>query len=219
MKKKFVSFLLFTMLIFSASGAWAIGIGVYGTGGLAKDFITLSYMTNVDLKTHDYYGGAGIILDTAVAKDELFGYRLRLEYNQFNVKELKTGVELKGYNYIGMYHTFDFGIIRTELIRFWIGPQIGLSYTFGERRIPFTDAFGLSFVSVTYPLKLRAVGFDALLATGVNFNLEKMMTIFIDLGAGYMGKYNTNEKITGHAIGFKGSAGVMYRIDDNFKKM
>jgi hypothetical protein len=45
------------------------------------------------------------------------------------------------------------------------------------------------------------------------------MTIFIDLGAGYMGKYNTNEKITGHAIGFKGSAGVMYRIDDNFKKM
>ncbi len=215
MKKKLVSVLLFAMLIFSASGAWAIGIGLYGTGGLARDYINLKDY-NRDIQTHDYYGGIGFILDTAAAKDELFGYRLKLEWNQFNVKDINRDIESTGFNYVGMYHTFGFGVIRTELIRFWIGPQIGLSYTFGRGN---SEGFYIPYISDKYKLKLNAVGFDALAAVGVNVNLEKMITVFADVAAGYMGKYNSNNSIMGHAIGFKASVGVMYRIDDNYKKI
>jgi hypothetical protein len=215
MKKKLVSFLVFAMLIFSASGAWAIGIGLYGTGGLARDFVNLKdYDRNI--QTHDYYGGVGFILDTAAAKDELFGYRLKLEYNQFNAKDIKRGIESKGFNYVGMYHTFGFGVIRTELVRFWIGPQIGLSYTFGRGK---SEGIYIPYITDNYKLKLNAVGLDALLAIGANINVGHEISLLIDLAAGYMGKYNTKNNIIGHAIGFKASAGVMYRIDDNYKKI
>jgi hypothetical protein len=216
MKKKFVSFLFFAMLIFSASGAWAIGIGLYGTAGLARDSIKLrDYDRNI-ITTHDYFGGVGLILDTAAAKDELFGYRLKLEYNQFNVKDIDSDITLKGYNYIGMYHTFGFGVIRTELVRFWIGPQIGLSYTFGRGN---SKGISIPYITDTYKLKLNAVGVDALVAIGANFNVGHDISLFIDLAAGYMGKYNTTNKLLGHAIGFKASVGAMYRIEDNYKKI
>lgn len=216
MKKKIVSVSLFAMLIFSASGAWAIGIGVYGTAGLARDSIKLQDYDRNIVKTHDYFGGVGLILDTAAAKDELFGYRLKLEYNQFNVKDIDSDITLKGYNYIGMYHTFGFGVIRTELVRFWIGPQIGLSYTFGSGN---AKGIYIPYITDKYRLKLKAMGVDALVAIGVNFNVGHDISPFIDLAAGYMGKYNTKNELLGHAIGFKGSFGIMYRIDDNYKKM
>jgi hypothetical protein len=199
------------------SSLWAIGIGVYGTGGLSIDYMTLGNADNNNrITTHDYYYGGGFILDTVVARDQVFSYHFKLEYNQFNIQELKTNILLKRYNYIGMYHTFGFGVIRSESIRFWMGPQIGLSYTFGKRKI---RSLAVSFNFITGSLKLTAVGFDALLAMGTNFNIGDESTLFIDLGAGYMGKYNTNDSLSGHAIGFKGSAGVMFRIDDNYKKI
>lgn len=61
------------------------------------------------------------------------------------------------------------------------------------------------------------IGFDLLLAFGVNFNIGNMATIFLDLGFGYMGNYNIHETQKGHGFGLDGKIGFMFRINDKYK--
>lgn len=216
MFKNLFFLLLFITMVFSASAAWAVGLGFYGTGGMARDSLSSKNSESSVMVNDSFYGG-GFILETVSAKDQLFGYRLKLEYNQFNSKEPDSGLEFNGFHNVGMYHTFGFGVIRTNLVRFWAGPQIGLSYTFGEITKHYSNFSFTSFEIGAYKVKMQSVGVDVLIALGVNFNIGSTATLFIDFGAGYMGKYDTTSSEVGHAIGFKASAGIMFRVADTYQ--
>ncbi len=109
-------------------------------------------------------------------------------------------------------------MVRTDLIRFWAGPRIGLHYL--NYRDSYTSIRINLIPPMAYPykvtVKLDYIGFDLLLAFGVNFNIGKIATIFIDLGFGYMGNYNVHVTNNGHGFGFDAKVGVMFRINDTY---
>ncbi len=71
---------LFVLCAFNLS-AYAIGMGVYGIGRFG--YVELP---DADTSGSKFNGGAGFILDTAVASDTLFNYRMNLgiEYMETN---------------------------------------------------------------------------------------------------------------------------------------
>ncbi len=76
-------------------------------------------------------GGIDLVVDTAVAKNQLFNYRLSLEcYNTIERKDYLI------YNYsyslsrVVLANTFGFGFFRSRFLRVWAGPQFTISYEF-----------------------------------------------------------------------------------------
>jgi hypothetical protein len=129
----------------------AFGIGLYGTGGIARQAWN-NKIENV------FNGGGGIILDTAVAKDTLYNYRFTLGSEQnYDFRYTKKAVpytipfgtindgttdhniSLNQTTYydskklirplsISMSHAFGFGVFRNNFVRLWLGPEIALSF-------------------------------------------------------------------------------------------
>lgn len=109
--------LAFAILIVPASSQ-AVGLGI--SVGL-KDG-----STNYDNSTTNFgfkATGFNFILDTAVAKDKVFNYRLGLGYEKetFDVGTREVGR-------FALTNTFGFGVLRTEAVRLWLGPQIFFAY-------------------------------------------------------------------------------------------
>jgi hypothetical protein len=148
MKKSF--FASFILLICSAifyftPDATAIGFGVYGNGGGGQ----ISW----DNKTPEMRFGGGFILDTNCAGNSLFNYRLNLGVNSLITKYQSYEeyvINLFGTNFfnpyeqinmkgttsaeISMSHVFGFGVLRTQNIRLWLGPEVFLAGTAGHIR-------------------------------------------------------------------------------------
>jgi len=216
MKKILFSIGLCAAIMAVAQSAQAAAIGVYGTGGV--NLSTWEYR-DVSANTTDALYGCGVVFDTNAAKNELFGYRLTAGYEQYRLKYAELNKSSDPIHRVSMSHTFGFGMVRTDLIRFWAGPRIGLHYlnyrnsytTFRINLIPFFP----------YPskvtVKLDMIGLDLLLAFGINFNIGNVATIFLDLGFGYMGNYNIHETQKGHGFGLDGKVGFMFRINDKYK--
>ena len=100
--------------VLAPTQARAIGLGPYVSGGggqLKADYGNANYK----------FGGIGLALDTAVAEDTLFNYRLQLGY-------ARASYDYSDGNRFEMRHIFGFGVLRTEQVRLWLGPQIGLDY-------------------------------------------------------------------------------------------
>ena len=106
--------------------AGAIGIGLYGTGGVdfstwrEKKYETYSFNNNRNYKTTNYLFGGGLIMDTNVAGDSLLNYRFTFGYQQYRIPDFGTEY-MHG---ICMSHTLGFGLVRTRFVRLWIGPQL-----------------------------------------------------------------------------------------------
>ncbi len=129
----------------SSSSLLAFGIGVYGNGGGGYGYWA-------DVGTGHYYGGGGIILDTNLAYNRVFNYRLEFGASYINIGA--TGESVM----IHMNHYFGLGVVRTKLVRFWIGPMISLS----------------GLVSNIYG-SVCGTG----LALGLNFNFGEVFTLSI----------------------------------------
>jgi hypothetical protein len=199
MKKTLVFLCLLAVVIGFARSAQAAGIGVYGTGGVALS--TLRYH-GMSASSTDYFYGGGIVIDSNVAKDQLFGYRFTAGYEQYVFTDPNSDYSSSPIHRFSMSHTFGFGMARTEMVRFWVGPRIGLHYLYKH------DS----------GYKYDAIGADALLALGVNVNAGDTFTFFFDIGFGYMGNYNINAAEVGNAFGFDGKIGFMFRINDTYKQ-
>ncbi len=107
----------FVALIFTHINANAVGLGVYGgTSTGSANWSQYSYPDfGTGLERREY----GFVLDTAVAKDKVFNYRLQIGH----VEASYDGLEFSGETVI---NTFGFGIVRTQAMRLWLGPQIGM---------------------------------------------------------------------------------------------
>lgn len=187
------------MMVITQS-AQAAGIGFYGTGGAA--FMNWQYKGEKGGSSTDYFYGGGLVIDSTVARDQIFGYRLTLGYEQYVVTYPEYDAESDPIHRFSMSHTFGFGVLRSEMVRLWIGPRIGLHYLYKH------DS-GYS---------IDAAGVDCLLGMGLNINAGDTFTFFFDLGFGYMGIYNINHSgEIGNAFGLDGKMGFMFRIGDTYR--
>jgi hypothetical protein len=104
-----------------ATSAQAVGLGVYleylPAGGYLEDPpVEYDYDTNKV--------GVGFVLDTNVAKDQIFNYRFNLGY-QHSKREYDFGFKEK-YNGVTMNHAFGFALYTNPSLRLWAGPAIRL---------------------------------------------------------------------------------------------
>lgn len=160
-KRIIVSVVLCCMILFSVKSAMAIGIGAYVDGAYNKFSVSGDGGT-VDLDDYGFVG-AGLVLDTCVAKNQLFNYRLGLGY-QKDVKFPELGTHK-----ISMNNYFGFGVVRMQYFRWWMGPQLGLRY----------------FIIDSDDGSMSEAGGNVGLATGFNFNIGKVFTIGLELGFRY----------------------------------
>jgi hypothetical protein len=221
----FTATLSFFLMI--SINAMAVGLGVYGTGGL--NFSSWYYATQSEKYTsnsNDYIYGGGLVIDTAVAKDMLFNYRFSGGYEQYVLKDPQTGDTSKPISRFSMTHTFGFGVWRTLILRVWVGPRIGLHYL--RHRDSFWY-FTIFFIPAIFPqpaqlllfptkakVKIDVLGADVMLAFGLNINIGDLTTLFIDIGLGYAGNFNLSADEYSNGFGMDGKVGVMFRIGDTY---
>ncbi len=124
-------------------------------------------------------GGTDLVVDTAVAKNQLFNYRLSLEcYNTTERRDYLIYNYTCSLNRLVLANTFGFGFIRTRYIRVWAGPQFTISYEFRNRNNSILDSvmynkigsvLGINFHTGEDTTLAFEVGFRA----GLGFNLNK----------------------------------------------
>jgi hypothetical protein len=213
-----ITFFLFIM-IFSSTALWATGIGLYGTGGVGASTWTYE---GEKMSTTDYFGGGGLIIDTAAAKDTLFNYRFTFGYEQYFLRDPETDTTGKPINRFSISNTFGFGLWRAQNVRFWLGPRVGLHYLYKKDSATVLMFFpwptGIIILPMRVSMDLKAIGLDLMLALGFNFNIGDYTTLFIDVGMGYIGNYNIKISESGHAFGIEGMAGIMFRVDDTYTR-
>ncbi len=201
----------------------AIGLGFYadlpvheGSGdNLAKnDYERFSYDTD------DENNSLGFVLDTALASNSLFNYRLNLGYGDWKWKT-KAGGRLKLDAYT-VDNTFGFSMFRNKHVRLWIGPQLRFCVLEGK----YIDRFGDQDADWKYSY----VGFGFAPVIGLNYNPGDFFTASITMGyrfmkyygdddyrgnnryydSGYEAKYENDEKQFFMNISF------FFRINDKF---
>ena len=191
MKNKLACILMLTgcIALFSIQSAMAFGIGVYMDGAYNK-FSATDQGYSTDLGEYGFLG-AGLVLDSCLAKNQLFNYRLQLGYQK----------DLKYPDYpthkISMNNYFGFGIVRMKYFRWWLGPQLGLRYYILDSGNG-TD---------------NEAGGNVGLVMGFNFNIGQVFTIGLDFGFRYNFLFRSPLI---HGPEGHGALSFMFRVDDNY---
>jgi hypothetical protein len=216
MKKNAVSTIIF-LVGFSmvAQSAMAVGIGFYGTWAMGKGIQTWEVLnTEKKYKTSHMKWGGGILIDSAVAKDTIFNNRLYLGFgmNTRTTDFSGTDAEVEMYDF-SLFNTFGFGLVRLSFMRLWLGPQIGITYSFGD----------FDFVQNR---EYYEVGFFGGISSGINFNIGTFLSFSVDGGFRYGGLANyydissTSVKtLKPFATAYEGfiNVSVIFRIGDEYE--
>jgi hypothetical protein len=228
-----VSFCLFVFII--AKGVMAFGMGGYmtiGGGNTSYGYNKYEYFATGKLKESENWAvGGGLIMDSNLASDRVFNWRMHLSGERLTADreaEMKL-VRLR------MNHVFGFGIVRTKRVRLWLGPQIGINYSWGDRtkeryyygigplgmkwQLAFLPAGLLSPNNFGYGIFrdkisiIRYGGIDLGLALGLNINLGDYVTIGPEVGFKYALNFGfQNRKVYG---GFPVFIEAFVPINDN----
>ena len=167
----FSTFLMTTPIV---TDSMAFGLGAfysYGSGDSDVD-IDDDYSTKEEFD--DERTGFGFVLDTTVATDRLFNYRLNIGYKQVDLEYHNCELDLSG---ISIENTFGFGVFRNKALRIWLGPQINLSYLTGDGN------WGQADVDDVW-----TVGCGLGVVSGINIHAGPVVSICFDLGW----RYNMN---------------------------
>lgn len=152
---KIVSFMVLSLIYTNAN---AVGIGLYATltnsGDADWENTSFNSTDNRDLDQKEF----GFMLDTAIATNRLFNYRLQLAI----VDASYDNIEMDGFV---LTNTFGFGIVRNSDLRFWIGPQFGFKY------LESND---------TTDIELVTLDFGA--ATGLNYHVGSNISLTAEAG-------------------------------------
>ncbi len=154
--------------LFSATTAQGVGYGAYfeyarGIGQI--DFFPVPVAVDRD---SNVYGG-GFALDTNVAGDKLFNYRLNIGY-EYTSSEIFGG-DFNTSNGLNLNNMFGFGVYRGQRARVWLGPSLRLSADFWSDTFP-----GIDFVDV---------GVGGGLALGVNLHTGDVGSAALTFGYQY----------------------------------
>jgi hypothetical protein len=181
MKQNILSLILAAMLLIAAGrSASGLGLGLSMKDdppgmppvpevAFSSPFAQLAYSLT----------GLDILMDTAVAKDQLFNYRLNIECtNSTRTEERLNSRKSYQVNRLLWANTFGFGIVRTDLMRIWVGPQIAFSYEFKNRDRTILGSAIYSTVGPVVGANLHTwenvtLGFELGFRTGLLAALEK----------------------------------------------
>jgi len=210
-----IVFIAICCIFFSRAYSYATGIGVFGSFGYGETEAELegsntfgeNFIKNYDLDNTRYI--FGFVMDTAVAENTLFNYRLQLGYGRgtidFNYRREDTdthSVTRNQYSYsiwdISLVHSFGFGIVRTQYVRLWLGPQIGLNYSDDLNGSQYGE-FGIKFG----------------LVAGINVNIGNFISLFVDGGIRYQISFAKEPWFHNGYEGFV-DTGIMFRIGDRY---
>lgn len=174
---------------------FAFGIGAYGDFGYGNDRLKhkSSSIMNRSISGNTMFAGGGLLVDTNVARNRLFNYRLNLGGGQL-FADMATKPRLYRFDII---NSFGFGVVRTKWIRFWLGPQFNLHYIWGGRNVYDYGVEATSILVWYYtgallyvgPLKekirheIPGISLGAVL--GVNLNLGDSVSLTTDAGSRY----------------------------------
>ena len=128
--RKLIYGLVLLLLTLSGGRAFALGLGFYGTvqgGSGSWELENQSGFTFYDDDGDTERFGIGFTLDTAVARNKLFNYRLNIGPERFDIDFDNSGgatAELYG---LAADNTFGFGVMRTEKVRLWAGPRVRIA--------------------------------------------------------------------------------------------
>lgn len=169
MKNICTSFFVAVILIFHPIQAvFGLGIGVIRQNRIAGMPMIQQSDTLPLNRLFSRLGCTDIIFDTAVAKNQLFNYRLNIKcYNTIEKKDYLFYNYSYSLNRLELANTFGFGFIRTRHVRVWAGPQFTISYEFTNRN-------GSMLNSILYN-KIGSVA-------GVNFHMGDETTLAFELG-------------------------------------
>jgi hypothetical protein len=139
-----VAGLVMFLSIAMVSDVKALGLGFYGSIGGGSGEAELESdgpgNTSFDFDVDNDHASFGFVLDTAVAKDTLFNYRLSLGYEQTtSTDEWGDDLDLSG---LVIDNDFGFGVVRNEKVRLWVGPEVRLSFLSGDLPTHDVTAFG-----------------------------------------------------------------------------
>jgi hypothetical protein len=175
------------VFMFGLSNAHAFGFGAYleatrGSGSY-EDFDDDGYSgpnrynDSIDVDTVGY----GFVMDTNLSDPKPFHYRMSLGYSKIDVPE-SVANDVDGYK-ISWDHTFGFGVVANENMRFWLGPQIHFDYSNWDIPIGRT-------LRSKYSVDFFGVGVG--LATGVNAHIPNAGSICPEIGVRY--QWNVSDK-------------------------
>jgi hypothetical protein len=194
--------------ILGISSASALGLGAYYNQGWGDGEVEYDDWDDDDYNHYDFDDidiendyktrMIGFMLDTNVARDSIFNYRLNIALDEM---EPKSGKDIDGYV---MDHTFGFGVLRNQNVRLWIGPQINLSYYTDDD----FDMFGLGFGP----------------AIGVNIHAGDKISFTVTSGYKYNfligseDRYDDDFDFTGYEGQYYINFGVLFRINDVYQQ-
>jgi len=188
------------MLVFGfmTSQSLGIGLGAYFTTGSGSGEWTAQDEDSDewDIETNDNGSGFGFVLDTAVAKNRVFNYRLGIGFERKDY-ENEANETLEIDNFV-IENDFGFGLVRTPKIRLWLGPELKISSGSGD-----FDSDGAE----EYDVDLVSVGIGPVL--GLNVHVGKLVTLGLKTGLLF-------ESIYGHARHDDSSYDIDYTGDDSY---
>lgn len=207
-----IAFALFAIVGFSIP-AMAIGIGGAFSAGVTKVYCFDASEGDGDGLS---YGGS-LVFDTAVANNSLFNYRLNLAILAVDqeTSEGSRDYKTEGVRY-ALYNSFGFGVVRTETVRFWLGPQFGLYYadvdTTETKQV--ISYYGLMPSETKKKYDDGGIGSSMGLVLGLNLNMGPVVTLGFDGG---VRAFVTSTKLDGN-YGPEGfiNVSLIFRINDNY---
>jgi len=194
--KRFIFIQLISLILVSVlcmSEAMAVGLGLYfnfGNGSTDGD-VEAQFEDNWDDYTFEYsyegdtkHFGWGFVLDTAVAKNKVFNYRLNIGYEKFSDEwqDIDKIEALEDYDWkmnmegIVLDNIFGFGVLRTKSVRMWLGPQVRLAYFTGKIEVDGEE-------DEDFDNKLFGIGIGPVI--GININAGNAVTPAFTFGCLY----------------------------------
>ena len=209
-------FFVFNMFI---SEADALGLGGYGQFGLGVNSGTIDGANDdyaYDFDADMAILGLGFVLDTTVARDSLFNYRLQIGYENvaYKLDHERWGKSDIALNGLAITNDLGFGVLRTNFMRLWLGPEIRLSYGLGS----------MDEGPRQYDIYFMGLGIGPVV--GANFHIGQSLTLAAKLsyllegylGAGtYEGDYDFDDEVytaSGSTIYLNFS--VLFRLGDTY---
>jgi hypothetical protein len=170
------------MLVLGTSDARAAGFGIYGSAGDGGSSTWTINNVPGNTKVDAAHQGVGFVFDTAVAQDKFFNYQLNFGFDTFKNKSATTGNDLVELSGLMISNSFGFGIVRTEALRMWMGPEIRLAWPSGSNALGDYDFFGAGVGPVL----------------GMNFNLPGTVTFGVKIGYQFMTYNGTFDSSTSY---------------------
>ena len=206
LKRTAITFLLMLLWV---PGSYAIGLGM-SLGAGTEDWNNDRKHAG-DRENTNY----GFILDTAVAQDRLFNYRLTFQFEKNQAED--QGLDMEG---IATTHDFAFGVVRSKTTRFWLGPQLRVAY--------YRDLAPSLVADVEYTGSALGIGVGPVV--GLNLHLKKLVTFSVSASYMLFGRYtgdygidvvNTEGRVGNNTVdadfsGFFANMSIIFRINDDY---